>query len=96
MKKKLRILLVAVMCIGFFSCTTMQKGDFTYQRFGNQSLQGLDIHYIETDGDIDLTVELDSQKSEREIAEVIRDAIKTIDRAVKIIESLESKIPGLF
>ena len=80
----------------FIGCATIQydaqTGSFAYNRFGNQEL--IDLHVSKTvDG---VEVDLGKQKSEREIAEIIMGLEDNIDKALKILDEIQKKIPGLF
>lgn len=87
------ILLTALLFVG---CSVIQyrtpDATFSYTRIGNQKMTGLMV-VKNVDG---VEVELGSQKSEREIAEVILSLSKNVDKALEILNELQKKFPGLF
>ena len=91
---KFFIALCAVVLL--MGCATIKydatTGSFAYQRFGNQQLVGLDIEKT-VDG---TTVHLGRQKSEREIAEVLLELSKNIDKVLEILNQIQKKVPALF
>ena len=89
-------ILCVLFCLTFISCASIQydaeTGSFAYNRFGNQEL--IDLHVEKSvDG---VKVDLGRQKSEREIAEIILGLEKNIDKALKILDELQRKIPKVF
>lgn len=99
MKKSFVIFLVFLLA-GCASATfDRHTGILEYDRFGNQEIEGLNLVYSETlpDGaEIQFKVKVESQRSEREIAEVLIALSKNIDKALQILKELQEKIPGLF
>ena len=66
--KKLFLIIVAVLFL-FTGCSTITWGDFSYTRWGDQKIQGLEVV---KDGN-KITVNLEGQQSDAEaLAEAIR------------------------
>jgi hypothetical protein len=96
----MRYLLVFLLLFGCASAKfDRNTGILEYNRAGNQEMDGLSIKFSETRPDgtvVKFETSLDSQKSEREIAEILIAVSQNIDKALEILKNLESKIPGVF
>jgi len=69
MKKLILLIFMSILLAG---CSTISYGDFTYTRWGDQSIQGLSV----TKDGAKIIVKLDSQKSD---AEALIEALKIIN-----------------
>jgi len=97
MKRFLPILLLAVLLA---SCASIKidepAGTFEYSRWGNQELIDVGIKVDKSpDGHVKLNATLGSQKSDREIAEVLLAVSENIDKALQILMEIEQKFPGI-
>ena len=81
--------LLIILCVFFVGCASIKYHDFEYYRLGNQELIGVEIEQQGSDGSW-LRARIESQKSEREIAEILFVMSQNIN---KMLEVLTRKVP---
>ena len=76
-------LTVALLVLLMFGCVSIQKGDFSYHRFGNQQLNDVHIKYAESMEGVEIDAKVAQATSDSEIKSLLEQIVEML-KAIKI------------